>query len=71
MLALRRERIGAVLLRPFFAGGFFCAGMDFKEFLVRLKDNLAEFDRVERMAREWRGLICLKLSDDGHASRGD
>lgn len=36
-------------------GDSFCAGMDFKEFLVRLKDNPAEFDRIERLAREWRG----------------
>jgi feruloyl-CoA hydratase/lyase len=36
-------------------GDSFCAGMDFKEFLVGLKDNPAEFDRIERLAREWRG----------------
>jgi len=36
------------------AGESFCAGMDLKEFFVELKDNPAEFDRIFRMATEWR-----------------
>jgi trans-feruloyl-CoA hydratase/vanillin synthase len=36
------------------AGESFCAGMDLKEFFVELKDNPAEFDRIYRMATEWR-----------------
>lgn len=39
------------------AGDAFCAGMDLKEFLVGLKDQPKEFDRVERLAQEWRGRI--------------
>ena len=37
------------------AGSAFCAGMDLKEFLVGLKDQPHEFDRIERLALEWRG----------------
>ena len=37
------------------AGESFCAGMDIKEFFVALKDKPHEYDRVERMASEWRG----------------
>jgi trans-feruloyl-CoA hydratase/vanillin synthase len=36
------------------AGESFCAGMDLKEFFVELKDNPAEFDRIYRLATEWR-----------------
>lgn len=36
------------------AGESFCAGMDLKEFFVELKDKPAEFDRIFRMATEWR-----------------
>jgi len=36
------------------AGQAFCAGMDLKEFFVELKDNPAEFDRIFRLATEWR-----------------
>jgi trans-feruloyl-CoA hydratase/vanillin synthase len=35
-------------------GESFCAGMDLKEFFVELKDKPAEFDRIFRMATEWR-----------------
>lgn len=37
------------------AGNAFCAGMDLKDFLVGLKDDPHEFDRIERLAQEWRG----------------
>ena len=37
------------------AGEAFCAGMDLKQFFMDLKDNPAEFDRIYRMATEWRG----------------
>jgi trans-feruloyl-CoA hydratase/vanillin synthase len=37
------------------AGDAFCAGMDLKEFFIELKDKPAEFDRVQRLAIEWRG----------------
>jgi len=36
------------------AGESFCAGMDLKEFFVELKDKPAEFDRIFRLATEWR-----------------
>jgi feruloyl-CoA hydratase/lyase len=36
------------------AGESFCAGMDLKQFFVDLKDNPAEFDRIFRIATEWR-----------------
>ena len=36
------------------AGEAFCAGMDLKEFFVELKDDQAEFDRIFRLATEWR-----------------
>ena len=35
-------------------GESFCAGMDLREFFTDLKDDLAEFDRVTRIAVEWR-----------------
>ncbi|GAA4355945.1 p-hydroxycinnamoyl CoA hydratase/lyase [Variovorax defluvii] len=37
------------------AGDSFCAGMDIKEFFVALKDKPHAYDRVERVASEWRG----------------
>ena len=37
------------------AGDAFCGGMDLKEFFTDLKDTPAEYDRVFRMATEWRG----------------
>jgi feruloyl-CoA hydratase/lyase len=37
------------------AGDAFCAGMDLKEFFSDLKDDPAEYDRIFRMATEWRG----------------
>ena len=37
------------------AGDAFCAGMDLKEFFHELKGKPAEYDRVLRLAVEWRG----------------
>ena len=37
------------------AGDAFCAGMDLKEYFTDLKDDKAEFDRITRLAIEWRG----------------
>jgi trans-feruloyl-CoA hydratase/vanillin synthase len=37
------------------AGNSFCAGMDLKEFFTELKDKPAEYDRITRLAVEWRG----------------
>ncbi len=37
------------------AGQAFCAGMDLKEFFTDLKSDPAEYDRITRMAVEWRG----------------
>jgi trans-feruloyl-CoA hydratase/vanillin synthase len=37
------------------AGNSFCAGMDLKEFFHELKDKPAEYDRILRLATEWRG----------------
>lgn len=37
------------------AGKAFCAGMDLKQFFTELHDNRAEFDRISRLATEWRG----------------
>lgn len=37
------------------AGEAFCAGMDLKEFFHELKDTPLEYDRVKRLAVEWRG----------------
>ncbi len=37
------------------AGVAFCAGMDLKEFFTELKDDPAEYDRIYRLATEWRG----------------
>ena len=36
------------------AGEAFSAGMDLKQFFVELKDNPPEFDRIFRIATEWR-----------------
>ena len=36
------------------AGEYFCAGMDLKEFFIALKDRPAEYEKVWRMAVEWR-----------------
>jgi feruloyl-CoA hydratase/lyase len=36
------------------AGKAFCAGMDLKEFFTDLRDNPREYDRITRMAVEWR-----------------
>src|SRR3974377_2440735 len=36
------------------AGDAFCAGMDLKEFFHDLKENPKEYDRVLRLATEWR-----------------
>ncbi|MPZ57236.1 MAG: p-hydroxycinnamoyl CoA hydratase/lyase [Rhizobiales bacterium] len=36
------------------AGKAFCAGMDLKEFFVELRDNPREYDRITRLAVEWR-----------------
>ncbi|MCK9907776.1 p-hydroxycinnamoyl CoA hydratase/lyase [Microbacteriaceae bacterium K1510] len=37
------------------AGAAFCAGMDLKEIFHDLKDQPAAYDRIIRMATEWRG----------------
>jgi trans-feruloyl-CoA hydratase/vanillin synthase len=37
------------------AGPAFCAGMDLKQFFTELGDKPAEFDRIYRIATEWRG----------------
>ena len=37
------------------AGDAFCAGMDLKEFFTDLKDDKAEYERILRLAIEWRG----------------
>jgi trans-feruloyl-CoA hydratase/vanillin synthase len=37
------------------AGKAFCAGMDLKQFFIELNDNRAEYDRILRLALEWRG----------------
>jgi trans-feruloyl-CoA hydratase/vanillin synthase len=36
------------------AGESFCAGMDLKQFFMDLKDNPPEFDRIFRIATDWR-----------------
>jgi trans-feruloyl-CoA hydratase/vanillin synthase len=50
---LRYERAAKVLVFTG-AGESFCAGMDLKEFFVELKDKPDEFDRIFRMATDWR-----------------
>jgi trans-feruloyl-CoA hydratase/vanillin synthase len=37
------------------AGDAFCAGMDLKEYFTDLKNDKVEFDRITRLAIEWRG----------------
>lgn len=37
------------------AGDSFCGGMDLKEFFMDLRDDPAEYDRITRLAVEWRG----------------
>jgi trans-feruloyl-CoA hydratase/vanillin synthase len=37
------------------SGTAFCAGMDLKEFFAALRDKPAEYDRITRIAVEWRG----------------
>jgi feruloyl-CoA hydratase/lyase len=37
------------------AGEAFCAGMDLKEFFTELKDDKAAYDRIARLALDWRG----------------
>lgn len=37
------------------AGKAFCAGMDLKQFFTELSDKPAEYDRIYRLATEWRG----------------
>ncbi len=46
---------GARVLVVIGTGDAFCAGMDLKEFFVELKPLPAEYDRVSRVAVEWRG----------------
>jgi trans-feruloyl-CoA hydratase/vanillin synthase len=36
------------------AGESFCAGMDLKQFFMELKDDPPEFDRIFRLATDWR-----------------
>jgi trans-feruloyl-CoA hydratase/vanillin synthase len=37
------------------SGPAFCAGMDLKEFFTELRDKPGEYDRILRIATEWRG----------------
>jgi trans-feruloyl-CoA hydratase/vanillin synthase len=37
------------------AGKAFCAGMDLKQFFTELSDKPSEYDRIFRLATEWRG----------------
>src|SRR6185503_2083379 len=50
---LRYEKTSRVVVLTG-AGESFCAGMDLKQFFVELKDNPPEFDRIFRIATEWR-----------------
>ena len=36
-------------------GKAFCAGMDLKQFFIELNENRPEYDRILRLALEWRG----------------
>ncbi|HLG72867.1 MAG TPA: p-hydroxycinnamoyl CoA hydratase/lyase [Chloroflexota bacterium] len=37
------------------SGPAFCAGMDLKQFFIELRDQPYEYDRITRLAVEWRG----------------
>lgn len=51
---LRNEDAARVLVITG-AGPAFCAGMDLKQFFAELEDDPAEYDRIFRLATEWRG----------------
>jgi trans-feruloyl-CoA hydratase/vanillin synthase len=55
--ALERVRYddGAKVVVITGSGPAFCAGMDLKEFFAELRDKPAEYDRILRVATEWRG----------------
>jgi len=55
--ALERLRYddGATVVVITGSGPAFCAGMDLKEFFTALRDKPADYDRITRIAVEWRG----------------